>query len=236
MARTLIILTSHTALGDTGRATGFYFEEMATPHWALIDAGHAVDIASIEGGAAAHDPGSVAADASERPAAVARFLGDADAMAKLSDTIPVRAVDPALYDAVFVPGGHGTMWDMPDDPDLARILSAVWAAGGAIGSVCHGPAGLLGARKPDGSPLVAGLRVNAFTDAEEAAAGLTDVVPFLLETRLRGQGARFENASNFAAHAVRDGRLVTGQNPASVRAVSDLFVRAVAKATAATAA
>jgi len=227
MAKTLIVLTSHTTLGDTGRTTGFYFDEMATPYWSLIDAGHLVDIASIAGGPATHDPGSIKSDPSNRPAAVNRFLEDADAMAKLYNTFPVSHVDAIDYDAIFVPGGHGTMYDMPDSTSLANVVSQAYAQGGVIGSVCHGPAGLVSAQKPDGTPLVAGLRVNAFTDAEEEAAGLTDEMPFLLETRLRKLGAKFESTENFRSHAVRDGQLVTGQNPASVGAVSQLLIEAL---------
>lgn len=228
MARILIVLTSHTALGDTKRPTGFYFDEMATPYWALVDAGHEVEIASISGGAPVHDPGSVKDDPAERPAPVARFLDDTDAMAKLGATEPVADIDAARFDAVFLPGGHGTMWDFAQTDALGALVSDIWAQNGVVAAVCHGPAGLLGATKPDGRPLVDGLRVGGFTDAEEAAVGLTDVMPFLLETRLREQGGLFESAENFQPHAVADGRLVTGQNPASAGRVADLMLEALA--------
>ncbi len=229
MAKIVIVLTSHTKLGDTRRKTGFYFDEMAAPYWALIDAGHEVAIASIAGGPAVHDPGSVKADPSEQPEPVRRFLGDPEAMAKLSNTPAAGDVDPTAYDAVFLPGGHGTMWDFAQTPTLGAIVSKIHAAGGVVGAVCHGPAGLLGATKPDGTPLVAGLKVGGFTDAEEEAVGLTEAMPFLLETRLREQGGIFEGTSNFQSHAVRDGRLVTGQNPASAGAVATLMVEALAE-------
>lgn len=230
MVKVLIVVTSHTRLGETGRATGFYFDEMATPYYALADAGHAVEIASIQGGAAAHDPGSVSADPAQRPAAVRRFLADPAAMAKLGATLAIDAVDPAAYGAIFLPGGHGTMWDFPTSPALARAVGAIHAAGGVVGAVCHGPAGLVNARRADGEPLVAGLRVNSFTDAEEAAVNLTQAMPFLLQSRLTELGGRFEAGANFTAKAVRDGRLVTGQNPMSVAAVSALMVEALADA------
>lgn len=230
MAKVLIVVTSHTRLGETGRATGFYFDEMAAPYYTLADAGHAVDIASIQGGAAAHDPGSVSADPARRPAAVRRFLADPAAMAKLNATHAIDAVDPAGYDAIFLPGGHGAMWDFPTSPALARAVGSIFDAGGVVGAVCHGPAGLVNARRADGQPLVAGLRVNSFTDAEEAAVEMTQVMPFLLQTRLSEQGGRFEAGANFTAQAVRDGRLVTGQNPMSVEAVSTLMVQALAEA------
>ncbi|MEM7710625.1 MAG: type 1 glutamine amidotransferase domain-containing protein [Pseudomonadota bacterium] len=227
MANILIVLTSHSKLGKTGRETGFYFDEMAAPYWALTDAGHEVVIASIAGGPAVHDPGSVKADPVEQPEAVRRFLADPTAMSKLSNTPAVGDVDPAAYDAVFLPGGHGTMWDFAQTPALGALVSKVHASGGVVGAVCHGPAGLLGATKPDGTPLVSGLRVNAFTNAEEEAVGLTDAMPFLLETRLQEQGALFEGTENFRLHAVSDGRLVTGQNPASAPAVAALLVEAL---------
>lgn len=229
MAQILFVLTSHTALGTTGRATGFYFDEMAAPYWALTDAGHEVALASIAGGAAAHDPSSLAADASARPAPVARFLTDPEAMAKLSDTQPIDAVDATGFDGIFLPGGHGTMYDFPSNVALAGTVGAIWDAGGLVGAVCHGPAGLVDAVRADGRPLVEGLRVNAFTDAEEEAAGLTDQMPFPLETRLRDLGAIFEGTHNFKSHAVRDGQLVTGQNPASAVAVAALMVEALAE-------
>ncbi len=224
MANVLIVVTSHTRLGDTGRPTGFYFDEMAAPYYAFLDAGHDVEIASIQGGAAAHDPSSLNVDESKRPTAVRRFLADADAMGKLKSTVRIDDIDPAQYDAVFLPGGHGTMWDFPTSAALGRTVGAIYDAGGYVGAVCHGPAGLVGARRADGTPLVQGLRVNSFTDAEEAAISLTAVMPFLLESRLTELGGLFEGGANFTSKAVRDGRVVTGQNPMSVEAVAALLV------------
>ena len=227
MGHALIVLTSYTTLGETDRPTGFYFDEMATPYWALVDAGHEVTIASIRGGAAVHDPASVDADPAKRPAPVARFLADADAMEKLAATSAIDELAVDHFDAVFLPGGHGTMWDFADSEPLANLVGAAFDRGGVVAAVCHGPAGLVGARRADGRPLVEGLRVNAFTDAEEAAVGLTDTVPFALESRLRELGARFEGGPDFAAFAVRDDRLITGQNPASAELVARHLVDAL---------
>ncbi len=228
MAKVVIVLTSHDVLGDAGKPTGYYFDEMATPYWALVDAGHDVTLASIKGGTPPFDPGSVKENPEERPAAVQRFFTDDTAMSSLEQTMAVKDLDPAEFDAVFLPGGHGTMFDFADNAELGAFVGKVYDNKGTIGAVCHGPAGLVGARRSDGRPVVEGHKVNAFTDAEEAAVGLTKTVPFLLETTLRAQGAQFENSDNFQSHAVRDGQLITGQNPASVAAVADLMVEALA--------
>lgn len=228
MANILFILTSHDTLGDTGNPTGFYIDEMAAPYWSLVDADHSVTIASVQGGKPPIDPNSLDDDPSKRPAPVTRFLDDAEASAKLEKTPAVATLDAGDFDAVFLPGGHGTMWDFADNVDIARIVSGVHAAHGIVGAVCHGPAGLLGATKADGSPLVQGVRVNGFTDAEEKAVGLTDAVPYLLESRLRDQGADFVNGADWAAFAVTDQRIVTGQNPQSAQKVGEALVAALA--------
>lgn len=230
MANVLIVVTSHTVLGNTGRPTGFYFDEMAAPYYAFLDAGHEVHIASIKGGAAAHDSSSLNVDESKRPAAVRRFLADADAMDKLKGTRRIDDIDPNDYTAIFLPGGHGTMWDFPTSKALGTAVGSIYDAGGYVGAVCHGPAGLVEAKRADGKALVDGLRINSFTDAEEAAINLTEVMPFLLESRLTQLGGRFEGGANFSAQAVRDGRLVTGQNPMSVELVSSFMVEALAEA------
>lgn len=224
--KALIVLTSHNRLGDTGRATGFYFDEMATPYWDLVDAGYSVDIASIKGGKAPFDLGSFGEDG-KRATSVQRFIDDAASTAKINSTLPIDQINATDYEAIFLPGGHGTMWDFTDQR-LAKLVGDAWDIGAVIGSVCHGPAALVHAQKSDGTPIVAGLKVNSFTDAEENAVGLTSVVPFLLETELRKRGAIFENSGNFESHAVRDGQLVTGQNPRSVKAVSVLMLEALA--------
>jgi len=223
--KALIVVTSHTSLGDTGRKTGFYFDEMATPYWALRDAGYDVELASVKGGEAIWDVGSYG-EPGKRPSAVQRFIDNADAMASLSRTHSVASLDPTAYDTVFLPGGHGTMWDFTD-PNLIGLVGRAWDSGAVLGAVCHGPAGLVNAKDRNGQPIVRGRKVNSFTDAEEGAVKMTEIVPFLLEAELRGQGALFEASGNFQEHAVRDGRLVTGQNPQSVVKVTRLLLEAL---------
>lgn len=219
----LMIVTSHGLLGGTGKSTGVWFEELATPYYALRDAGIQVEIVSIDGGPVPIDPGSLKPEGQNEPS-VERFLKDAEAMAQVTSSRPLSAVRAADYDAVFLPGGHGVMWDLPTSELLARQLSEAWTAGKTLAAVCHGPAGLVNVVDADGRPIVAGRQVSAFTDTEEAAVGLTDTVPFLLETRLRGLGAVIVSGPDFKPQAVRDGRLITGQNPASSAAVAELLL------------
>ena len=223
--KALIILTSHTELGSTGRETGFYYDEMATPYWRLIDAGFDVDIASVKGGVAPPDPKTLV-EPNDRPPMVARFMNDDKAISKLNNTCTLKELNGETYECVFLPGGHGTMWDF-DTKDIGKIISDAWASGAVVGAVCHGPSGLLQAVRSNGEPLVKDLKVNCFTDAETDQIGLTGIEPFLLENRLRELGAKFECGKNFTSHAVRDGRLVTGQNPQSTEAVSKLLIEAV---------
>ena len=157
---------------------------------------------------------------------VARFMNDDKAISKLNHTYTLKELNGETYECVFLPGGHGTMWDF-DTKDIGKIISDAWASGAVVGAVCHGPSGLLQAVRSNGEPLVKGLKVNCFTDAETDQIGLTGIEPFLLENRLRKLGAKFECGKNFTSHAVRDGRLVTGQNPQSTEAVSKLLIEAV---------
>jgi putative intracellular protease/amidase len=214
VTKAIFVLTSTAQMPETGKPTGFYFDEMAIPYWALSDAGVAIDIASITGGLPPHDANSLERGG-VRIAEVQRFLDDAPSMAKLNASLPVADVVAGDYDVVFLPGGHGTMWDFAQSAALGALVGNIYDAGGIVGAVCHGPTGLLAARRADGKPLVEGLRVNGFTDAEERRVGLDAVVPYLLEAELRAQGALFEHAGEFEPYAVRDGRLVTGQNPMS---------------------
>ncbi|MEJ1160688.1 type 1 glutamine amidotransferase domain-containing protein [Prosthecomicrobium sp. N25] len=223
--RALIVATSHDRLGDTGKPTGFYWEELATPYRVFREAGFEVDIASIRGGEPAADPKSEPSAEEPLPDVVA-FKKDEAAMGKLRRAPSVQEVVAADYDVVFLAGGHGAVWDMPGDPALAALLGDVHARGGVVSAVCHGPAGLVGAKGTDGAPLVAGKRVAGFTNEEETAVGLTEVVPFLLETRLGELGAFFEPGPAFKPKVVRDGRLVTGQNPMSSEATAERAVEA----------
>jgi putative intracellular protease/amidase len=220
----LIILTSHSALGLTGHTTGLWFEELTAPYYIFADAGVQVDIASVAGGAVPIDPGSLNA-AGGNPVTVERFLKDKAAMAQFEHSQKAETLSIMAYDAVFLPGGHGTMWDMAQSKEITELLSQAWAEGKILAAVCHGPAGLVNVQDTDGKPLVAGRRVSAFSNAEEKAAGLDQVVPFLLETRIRELGALYESGPDFKPFALRDGRLITGQNPASSEEVARLTLK-----------
>jgi putative intracellular protease/amidase len=219
--RILVAVTSHGVLGSTGRPTGFYVEEVAVPWEVFVSAGHHVDLVSTAGGVPPRD-GEDPSDPRQQ-----RFLTDERVTAQLADTPAAGQVDAEAYDAIFFAGGHGTMWDFPDNPELARLGRTIYERGGVVGAVCHGPAALVGLTLSDGSYLVAGKKVSAFTNTEEAAVGLTDVVPFLLADRLAAQGATHVPADDFAAQVVTDGRLVTGQNPASAQGVAQAMVVAL---------
>lgn len=222
----LMIVTSHDRLGDSGRMTGIWAEELATPYRLFSEAGFAVDIASPRGGCVSFDPASVR-PAGQNPPNVEFLLNDEKTRAKTMNSLLLANVAIDAYEAVFFPGGHGAMWDLPEDMHVRRLVEAAHTAGKVIAAVCHGPAGLLSAKGKDGGSILAGRRVNAFTDAEEEAAGLTGVVPFALESRMRELGGCFEKANNWQAHAVRDGTLITGQNPASSEAVARLAIAAL---------
>lgn len=223
MAKIAIVLTSHGELGDTGRTTGFYLPEAAHPYAVFTQAGYAVDFVSPQGGEPPMD-GVDRADPVQQA-----FLESAEAMAKIRATLRPEDVDPADYDVIFYAGGHGTMWDFPDDARLAMIAATIYENGGVVAAVCHGPAGLVNIMLGDGTYLVAGKTVSAFTNEEEAAVGLSEVVPFLLETTLRERGAQITKAPNFAAHTAVDGRLVTGQNPASAAPVAEQVLHVLAQ-------
>jgi putative intracellular protease/amidase len=224
--RILFIVTSNSRMGDTGRPTGVWAEELAAPYYAFIDAGADVELASPRGGPVPFDPGSVK-PAGQNDAVVERLLADPAAQRKVAATRKASEINATDFDAVFLPGGHGTMWDLPDDSGVTHAVETAFAAGKVVASVCHGAAGLVSARRPDGKPLVEGRQVNSFTDAEERAAGLIDVVPFKLESRLRELGGRFDGAPNWQPHVVRDGQLITGQNPKSSLLVADRVLDAL---------
>lgn len=225
--RALFVLTSTSEMPGLGRPTGWYADEFATPYFALRDAGFSIDVASIAGGAAPVDGKSLGTDEDRKPN-VARMLADDEASTAIKSTTPIAEIDGTGYDVVFLPGGHGVMWDFAQSETLAGIVGAAFARGAVVGAVCHGPAGLLGATDGAGTSILKGRRVNGFTDDEERAVKLEDEVPYLLETRMREAGGVFESVANFESHAVRDGNLVTGQNPASVRKVADLLLEALA--------
>jgi len=224
--RILMIATSNTVMGDSGKPTGIWADELAVPYYQLQDAGVEVVLASPLGGPITLDPGSLK-PVGENDPLVERFLADPVAQAKAKATQIAAQMDAGTFDAVFFPGGHGTMWDLPNDAGVTRAVEAAFAAGKLIASVCHGAAGLVTARRPDGEPVVKGKRINSFTDAEEDAVGLSQVVPFQLESRLRALGAQFEGAANWAPFAVRDGQFITGQNPQSSALVAQHVLKAL---------
>jgi putative intracellular protease/amidase len=216
----LMLLTSHAQLGNTGKPTGFWLEELATPWAVFTDAGAELTFASPQGGRAPVDPRSEKDDA----ASVKRFRADAGAQNKLAHTRKLSEVDVTAYDAVFVVGGHGTMWDLAT-PEVGSKLSDGWKAGKVLAAVCHGPAALVHVKDERGNPVVAGRKVSSFSDEEETAAELEKDMPFLLETRLRSLGGKYEKAPRFTAFSVVDGKLVTGQNPASAKVTAENVLR-----------
>jgi putative intracellular protease/amidase len=221
--KVLFVVTSNDRLGDTGRKTGFHFEELATPYYALGDGGFDVTIASVSGGAAPVDPSSRKERGKNTPS-VERFLDDPEAIAKIEDTPAVADLSMDDFAALYLPGGHGTMWDLPGCEPLGRLIERAIADDKPVATICHGAAGLLAAKRPDGTPLVEGREINSFTDAEETSVGLDGAVPFLLESRLREQGARFKAAEKFKAIVVTDGNLITGQNPASAQPLAEMLL------------
>lgn len=215
----LFIVTSHAVMGDTNEPTGVWLEELTTPYYEFIDAGYDVKIASVSGGEIPIDPRSTGED-QKKEDSVARYFEDEALQEAVKDTPAATDIDASQYDAIFFPGGHGTMWDYPDNPALAKIITDALNDGRVVAAVCHGPAALVGVKDENGEPLVKGRKIATFTDSEEDAVGLTDAVPFLLETRLRELGADVTTADDFQPHAVVDGNLVTGQNPASAKPVA----------------
>lgn len=211
--KVLMVLTSHDTLGNTGKKTGFWLEELAAPYYVFKDAGAEITLASPKGGQPPLDPKS------DEPMfetdLTRRFKADREAKAQLAETVRLDSVNQGDFDTVFYPGGHGPMWDLAEDGNSIRLLEAFIAAGKTIALVCHAPGVLHRVKNPDGTPFVNGRRVTGFTNSEEAAVGLTEVVPFLVEDELLGLGAVFSKVKDWGVHTVVDGRLITGQNPAS---------------------
>ncbi|WP_334177298.1 type 1 glutamine amidotransferase domain-containing protein [Pseudoxanthomonas sp.] len=219
----LMVLTSHDRLGDTGHKTGFWLEELAAPYYVFKDAGADLVLASPKGGSPPLDPKSDAPDA--QTAATVRFNEDADALSALAATHRLKDVVEGDFDAVFYPGGHGPMWDLAEDADSIRLVEQAFSAGKPVAAVCHGPAVFRHARGALGEPLVKDKRVTGFSNEEETAVGLADVVPFSLEDELKKHGARYERGVAWQSYVVADGRLVTGQNPASSAAAAEDVLR-----------
>ncbi len=223
----LMILTSHDKLGDTGKKTGFWLEEFAAPYYVFKDAGAEITLASPKGGQPPLDPKSDAPDAQTE--ATKRFKDDPQAVELLASTHILSEIDAADYDAVFYPGGHGPLWDLANDADSIALIEAMIAAGKPVAAVCHAPGILRDVKAADGAPLVKGKKVTGFTNSEEAASGLTDVVPFLLEDMLKERGGIYSCEGDWAVHVVEDGLLITGQNPASSQKAAELVLAKLGK-------
>jgi putative intracellular protease/amidase len=218
--KVLIVLTNHSQLGNTGSPTGFYLSEASHPYAVFKQAGYQIDFASPTGGSAPIDPKSYdMSDPLNR-----QFANDAAVMAKVKDTLSPAEVKPTEYQAIFFAGGHGVMWDLPNNQPLMQLTASMYEGGAVVGAVCHGPAALVNVKLSNGQYLVAGKNVAAFTNEEEAAVELTQVMPFLLESKLIERGAKHTQAANFQPHVVVSDRLVTGQNPASATGVAEQMV------------
>jgi putative intracellular protease/amidase len=209
----LMVLTSHDKLGNTGRKTGFWLEELAAPYFVFKDAGAEIVLASPKGGQPPLDPKSN--EKQFQTDLTHRFEADDAAKAQLAKTLRLDSVKAADFDTVFYPGGHGPMWDLAEDPVSIRLLESFVAARKPTALVCHAPGALRHVKAPNGRPLVEGRNVTGFANSEEEAVGLTHVVPFLVEDELKAKGGRFSKGADWAVHIVTDGLLVTGQNPAS---------------------
>ncbi len=216
--KVLIVVTSHDKKGSTGEPTGYYLAEVAHPWDQLTKAGYEVDFVSPKGGKAPVD-GFNLSDVTNKA-----FWESSDRQ-KVENTYRPDQIDPGEYVGILYAGGHGTMWDFADNSAIATIAARVYEAGGVVAAVCHGPAGLVNIKLSNDRYLVEGKRVNAFTNEEEVAVGLDQVVPFLLETELIKRGARFEKAGLWQPHVAVDERLITGQNPASARQVGEEMVK-----------
>lgn len=209
----LMVLTSHDELGNTGQKTGFWVEEFAAPYYAFIDAGAEVTIASPQGGQAPIDPTSKLEDFQTE--ATDRYDNDAAAQAKISATVKLSSVNESDFDGVFYPGGHGPLWDLTDNTDSISLIESFLNAGKAVATVCHASAALLNVKQASGEFAIKGKAVTGFTNSEEEAVELTEVVPFLLEDELIKRGGEYQKAEDWHAFAVQDGLIITGQNPAS---------------------
>ncbi|MBC7745869.1 MAG: type 1 glutamine amidotransferase domain-containing protein [Flavobacterium sp.] len=209
----LIVLTSHSELGNTGKKTGFWIEEFAAPYYVLTDAGVDTVLASPKGGLPPIDPKSEAAE-SQTPA-TKRYYADKDLQEKLAQTEKLSEVSADNFDGVFYPGGHGPLWDLSNDSDSIQLIQDFLASNKPVAAVCHAPAVLLNVKNAKGDPLVKGKRVTGFTNTEEEAVQLTEIVPFLLEDELKNKGGIYSKKEDWASYTVKDGLLITGQNPAS---------------------
>jgi putative intracellular protease/amidase len=223
--KVLMVITSHDQLGDTGRKTGFWLEELAAPYYMFKDAGVEITLASPKGGRPPLDPKSN--EPGFRTDLTRRFEKDAAAEAQLDKTLRLDSVGQEDFDTVFYPGGHGPMWDLAEDKHSIKLIESFIAAGKHIGIVCHSTGALRHVKAPDGKLLVQGKEVTGFTNGEEEEVGLTKVVPFLVEDEMLRLGAIFSKTANWTSHVVSDGLLITGQNPHSSGPAANALMAAV---------
>lgn len=223
--KVLIVLTSHDQLGDTGKKTGFWLEEFASPYYHLKDAGVEVTLASPRGGQPPLDPKSHESDF--KTDATRRFDNDQAAQNELANTTKLSEIKVEDFDAVFYPGGHGPLWDLHSDKYSIALIEGFIAAGKPVAAVCHAPAALLKAKNQNGDPLLKGKKITGFSNSEEAAVGLTDVVPYLLEDQLIAMGGTYQKVEDWDSLAVVDGLIITGQNPGSSVAVAEALLKAL---------
>lgn len=219
----LIVLTSHSELGNTGNKTGFWIEEFAAPYYVFQEAGATITIASPKGGQPPIDPKSDE-PASQTPASI-RFKADKPLQQLLANTKKLAEISADDFDAVFYPGGHGPMWDLTNDTDSINLIEAFWSSNKPVVAVCHAPAVLLNVMDDEDNPLVKGKQVTGFTNTEEEAVKLTEVVPFLLEDELKNKGGIYSFKEDWAVYTVTDGLLITGQNPASSEAAAHELIK-----------
>ncbi len=223
--KVLMVLTSHSDLGNTGKKTGFWLEEFAAPYYIFKDAGADVVLASPAGGQPPLDPKSDSADFQTE--LTQRFKADPAAQRELANTLKLDSVRQDDFDTVFYPGGHGPLWDLAESQTSIALIEAFNRAGKPIGFVCHAPGVLRHLKAASGEPLVKGRQVTGFTNGEEADVELTDIVPFLVEDELIALGANYQKGPNWGSFIVEDGTLITGQNPGSSEAVAKALVAAL---------
>jgi len=221
----LFVLTSHDKLGDTGKKTGFWVEEFANPYYTLLDKGADITIATPKGGAAPIDPSSDSPDAATED--TERFNNDADAKEHIANTKVLADMNANDFDAVFYPGGHGPLWDLANDETSIALIETFNSQSKPIAFVCHAPAALKNVKDTNGNALVKGKKVTGFTNSEEAAVQLTDVVPFLVEDMLNENGGIYSKKEDWTAYAIQDGNLITGQNPASSELVAEKLLESL---------
>ena len=223
--KVLFVVTNHNELGNTGKKTGYFLREVSYPYKAITEAGYSIDFVSPKGGPAPMDPNSNDMDDEVNKA----FTDDAEIMNRLQSTMSPDKTNPEDYDGIMYAGGHGTVWDFPDSEGLAKIGVSIYERGGVLGAICHGPAALVNLKLTDGTYLISGKRFSAFTDEEERAIKLENVVPFLLASKLEERGGIHTKAENFKPHFEVDGRLVTAQNPPSAKSMGEAIVKVLSK-------